>query len=202
MTSRRAPSVARSPAARRALAALAIASLGSWGSRADALELGGDVAPSAGASTWRGDGVVGGQLRLAARLVELVAVDFVGWEMFGSVDRRANTGLSLGVTGFLPLRRVRPFARVFALHQHEEGIVSVEDHPAGTLFGIGAGIRHRAGGGATLGVEVPMGSGRGRSWHLGGGVTTAWFPDAALGPSAYVFGFFGVGGNLRLEPAP
>lgn len=169
--------------------------------RADALEAGADVAPAAGASTWRGDRVAGGQLRLALRFAQVVAVDFVGWEMLATVDDRANTGLTLGVTGFLPLARVRPFARVFALHQHEEGLVSVRHQPLGTVFGIGAGIRHRAGAGGTLGVEVPMGGARGRSWHLLGGLTTLWFPDAAIGPSAYVFGFVGVGGNLELKVA-
>ncbi|MCC6646189.1 MAG: hypothetical protein IT374_11525 [Polyangiaceae bacterium] len=190
----------RSPRGTGAGGALALACL-LCPRAARAVEVGADAAPSAGASTWRGDLVAGGQLRLAARFARVIAVDFVGWEMFGSVDRRANTGLTLGATGFLPLGRVTPFARLFVLHQHEEGWVSVTHQPMGTLFGIGAGIRHRAGGGATLGVEVPMGGQRGRSWHLSGGATTAWFPDAVIGPAAYFVGFFGVGGNLELRVA-
>jgi hypothetical protein len=166
---------------------------------ARAAEVSAEVAPLAGASTWRSDPLVGGQLRLALRFAHVVAVDVVTWEAAASVDHRWNTGLTLGVTGFLPLEGVRPFLRLFAIHQHEEGLVSVKEHPWGTLFGIGAGIRHRAGGGATLGAEVPFTRAGSAEIYASFGITSVWFPDATLGPSAYVMGFAGVGGTYEIK---
>ena len=75
---------------------------------------------------------------------------------YATVDERLNTGLTLGVAGFIPWQRVRPFLRAFFIHQHEEGLVAVEEEPLGVLVGIGAGIRHRAGLGGTLGLEIPF----------------------------------------------
>jgi len=138
------------------------------------------------ASTWRGDYAAGGTLRGGARFSRVVQIDFQVWESLATVNERADTGLSLGVTGFLPLRGVRPYARLFAIHQHEEGLVSVAAAPAGSLFGIGSGIRHRAGGGLSLGAEVPLPSGHTRPGvSLFAEATTIYFPDPTLGPSAY-----------------
>lgn len=187
---------------RATLTTLVLGALASISPDVRAAEVAGELAPLAGASTWRGDTVVGGQLRLALRFAHVVAVDVVTWETYGAVDRRANTGLTFGVTGFLPLEKVRPFARLFAIHQHEEGLVAVREHPWGTLFGIGAGIRHRAGGGATLGAEVPFHRLGSAEVYGVFGVTSVWFPDATLGPAAYVMGYVGVGGTLELTVAP
>jgi hypothetical protein len=142
--------------------------------------------PTAYATSWRGDYGGGASLRAGARFSHVVAIEFQGWESYATVNRRLNTGLSFGIAGYVPLRGVRPFGRVFAIHQHEESLVSVENAPMGVLFGIGPGIRHRAGGGLTLGAEFPM-------KRLGPRVepafavnaNTTWFPDP-LGPRWYV----------------
>lgn len=151
-----------------------------------------ELAAAASRSTWRSDYAGGAQARAAVRFANVVALDVVTWEQLARVDRRVNTGLTLGVTGFLPMDGVRPFLRLFAIHQHEEAWVSIQDHPFGTVFGIGSGIRHRAGGGATLGVEIPLGAPAAMSFYVPLGTTVVWFPDATLGPSAYV----GVHGGL------
>jgi hypothetical protein len=154
------------------------------------------------ASTWRGDFGGGGTLRAGVRFARVVAIDFQSWESYATVNKRANTGLSLGVTGYLPLRPVHPYARLFAMHQHEEGLVSVENTPAGAVFGIGSGIRHRAGGGLSLGAEVPIDETRFEkrmAWVVIADATAQYFPDDALGPHTYVGINFGVGFDFLLK---
>ncbi len=151
------------------------------------------------ASTWRGDFGAGGTLRLGSRFAHVFAIDFQGWEELAGIDRRLNTGLSFGVTGYVPLRVVHPYARLFILHQHEEGLVSVENAPAGVVLGIGSGIRHRAGGGLSLGTEIPFrrdSSGK-VTWLMLANATGTWFPDV-LGPHFYVGLDLGVGLDFLL----
>ncbi len=124
-------------------------------SRARAAEIQIGVGPSAYASTWRGDFGGGGTLKLGMRFARVLGFDFQGWESLASVDTRLVTGLSLGVRGSLPLKVASPFVRAFVIHQHEEGLASARATPLGVLAGIGAGIRHRAGAGFSLGVDVP-----------------------------------------------
>ncbi len=152
-------------------------------------------------SSWQGDFVGGGLLRLGYRFARVVAIDFVGWESMGVVDDRFDTGLTFGVTGFIPLRYVRPSLRVFAIHQHEEGAVSVAQTPAGFVFGIGSGIRHRAGGGLTLGAEIPIGKNKEMEWIVFAQLQGIWFPDP-LGPTFYYGGNFGIGFNYSLAKLP
>ena len=40
-------------------------------------------------------------------------------------ERLKDRLAALGITGTLPLRPIRPSLRVYAIHQHEEGLVSV-----------------------------------------------------------------------------
>jgi hypothetical protein len=140
------------------------------------------------ASTWRGDYGAGGTLRAGVRFAHWIQPDVQVWESFATVNERMNTGLSLGITAFVPLEFPRLYARLYAMHQHEEGLVSVEYEPAGYLFGIGAGIRHRAAGGLELGVELPLrvsASGRTTTAFFAE-VNGSYFPNNALGPSGYV----------------
>lgn len=183
----------------RACSACVAVALFATPARAD-VEVGAAAGTTSYASTWRGDYGGGGTLRAGVRFAHVVALDFQAWESIATVNKRDNTGLSLGVTGYLPLRAVHPYARLFAMHQHEEGLVSVENAPAGTLFGIGAGIRHRAGGGLSLGAEIPIGKREERlAWALIADVTAMYFPDDTLGPHSYVGINFGVGLDYLLK---
>lgn len=152
-------------------------------------------------SSWHGDVTGGGLLRLGYRFARVVSIDTVIWEQLGSVDSRFLTGLTVGVTGFIPLKHVRPSLRVFFIHQHEEGAVSVAQTPGGLLFGIGSGIRHRAGGGLTLGAEIPFAKRHGLEWVVVADVEGMWFPDP-LGPTFYLGGIVGVGFNYALPKLP
>jgi hypothetical protein len=152
-------------------------------------------------SSWQGDFTTGGLLRLGYRFAHVVAIDFVGWEQYGTVDTRFDTGLTFGVTGYLPLKRVRPSLRIFAIHQHEEALVSVANSPAGVLFGIGSGIRHRGGGGLTLGAEIPLLKRGDLEWVVVAELEGIYFPDV-LGPTFYFGGNVGIGFNYSLPKLP
>lgn len=180
---------------KRLFTALAAVLALTCGRAAAAGELQLDGSAIAAASTWRGDYGFGGQLRLGYRFARVVAVDFVGWEQYMTVDRRLDTGVTFGLSGFLPLGRVRPSLRLFFIHQHEEALVSVEEGAAGTIFGVGDGIRHRAGGGGVIGVEVAFAKKGNVEFLALGGVSATLFPDASLGPSAC----FGLNAGLGLN---
>lgn len=152
-------------------------------------------------SSWQGDFTGGGLLRLGYRFARVVSIDTVLWEQLGNVDSRFLTGLTIGVTGFIPLKRIRPSLRLFAIHQHEEGAVSVAQTPGGFVFGIGSGIRHRGGGGTTLGVEVPFLKKNGLEWVVLAELEGIWFPDS-LGPTFYFGGNIGLGFNYALPKLP
>ncbi len=153
-------------------------------------------------STWRGDWTIGTQLGFGYRFARVFALDVVVWEERAAVDTRLDTGLTFGVSGTLPWEKVRPTLRAYFIHQHEEGLVSVADHPFGTVAGIGTGIRHRAGFGARLGLEIPFSKKKNFEWFVLTGLDVTWFPDATLGPSAY-YGVMGaIGFNYSLTEAP
>lgn len=180
----------------------AIVALVSAGRSAHAGELQADFGVAVRKSTWRGDWSGGTQLGAGFRIARIVAIDFATWEELASVDKRLNTGLTFGVTGALPLPGARPTLRLYFIHQHEEGLVSVADHPFGTVAGIGTGIRHRAGAGTRLGVEIPIAKRQRLEWIVTAGADATWFPDAALGPSLY-FGISAtIGVNYSLGDAP
>lgn len=109
---------------------------------------------------------------------------------------------ALGVWLLLPWERARPTLRIFALHQREEGLVSVLANPWGTVFGIGAGIRHRAGGGISLGAEIPL-LRRGR-WEgcLVARADGVRLPDRSLGPGWYAGRSVGVSVNYATGEQP
>lgn len=140
--------------------------------------------PTAMGSTWRGDGGAGVSTRAGLLLLGVVSPDVVTRLVYSTVDDRLLTHLSLGVTGYLPLRALRPYARLAFVHQHEESRAAIEDGPLNAALGVGPGIRHRAGASSALGVDVPMGR-KGRSvFALGGDLTATYFPDDR-GPAAY-----------------
>ncbi len=180
--------------------AIAVAAACTMGGAVQALEIQGEFGLNGTQSSWDGDIGAGGQLRMGVRLWRLVTVDFAGWTQYARVDQRANTGLTLGIGATLPMQTFRPTLRLYAVHQHEEGLVSVKAHPWGTLFGIGAGIRHRAGGGVSLGAEVPFARTRfGELFLFGNGSATA-FPDTSLGPLIYAGIAVGIGVNYLIVP--
>ena len=90
---------------------------------------------------------------------------------------------------------------IFAIHQHEEALASVASTPGGLVFDIGPGIRHRAGGGLTLGAEIPFLKRGDLEWLVVADLEGIWFPDP-LGPTFYFGANIGVGFNFGVPKLP
>jgi hypothetical protein len=150
------------------------------------------VALSVDGSSWEGDGVGYGALRVGHRW-DWISVDFLGRLGYGTVDERMLSYFALGGSVYGRLGRTRPHLRLALVHQHEEPIVAVKADPLGALFGVGDGIRHRGGAMAGAGIDVPVGrmgrgdlyvtveaSGthfpdpRGPRWYWGAGAGIGW----------------------------
>ncbi len=106
------------------------------------------------------------------------------------------------MTGAIPFETVRPTLRAFAIHQHEEPLISAAEAPAGTLFGIGAGIRHRAGGGGTLGLEIPFAKKGDLEGVIRPTTTFVVLSEGDIGPQAYFTLGVSLGLNYALEKLP
>lgn len=118
-------------------------------------ELYADVSLAGGASDWSGDPVGYGALKLGLRLFGVVTPFVQGRAGYGSVDQRSLLFLSIGVEGgYLLNERFYPRGFVAFVHQHEESIAAVADHPIEASLGIGGGIRHRAGLQMGLGFDI------------------------------------------------
>lgn len=163
--------------------------------RAGDLQL--DVGAGGLASTWRGDGGAFGSLKLGYRFLDLVAPYFLGRLGYAAVDQRMLTLVSLGGQLWGRVGAARPYLRVGLVHQHEEPLVAVSADAFGALFGVGDGIRHRAGFEGALGVDFPVWK-RG-AWTLKGlveGMVTG-YPDPR-GPAIYGGGTAGLGFDYSL----
>ena len=153
--------------------------------------------PGVYASSWRGDGSFGQGLRLGYRFADLVAIDLLGRFGYGTVDERMITYVSLGGTIYGRLGRVRPYARLAFVHQHEEPLPAVAENPFGAIFGVGDGIRHRGGFGTSLGLDVPVAKSKATELTLGFDVSGSYFPDPR-GPKVYGGGSLWLGLNFGI----
>ncbi len=99
--------------------------------------------------------------------------------------------------GLGPHRQDAPFARFGLVHQHEETISSVAAEPFGAVFGVGDGIRHRAGLDGGLGVDIPFAKQKAWEFHARVELLLTGFPDVR-GPAIYGGGNLGVGLNYAL----
>lgn len=153
--------------------------------------------PGVYASSWRGDGSFSQGLRLGYRFADLVAIDLLGRLGYGTVDERMITYVSLGGTIYGRLGRVRPYARLAFVHQHEEPLPGVAEDPFGAIFGVGDGIRHRGGFGTSLGLDVPVAKSGKTELTLGFDVSGSYFPDPR-GPQLYGGGSLWLGLNFGI----
>jgi hypothetical protein len=150
------------------------------------------------ASTWRGDVAPYAPFWLGYRYKRLVALDLLTRLGYATVDQRMLTYISLGATLFGRLGRAQPYARLALVHQHEESRAAIDDDPHGALFGVGNGIRHRGGYGASTGFLYPFQrAGKLGEWYVGADAWTTYFPDNR-GPSVYAGGSAWLGFAFRL----
>jgi hypothetical protein len=165
----------------------------------------GDIQLAVGATgagtEWRGDAAAYGSLDIGYRFADIVGIYVQGQEGYAAVDQRLLTLVALGVQLWGRLGPTRPYARVAAIHQHEESMSVVAEDPAGALFGVGDGIRHRFGGEAGVGLDVPVYQEKDLSLFVTGEGSVKIFPDD-LGPLVYAGAGLGFGMNYHLEELP
>lgn len=153
--------------------------------------------PGVYGSSWRGDSTFGQALRLGYRFADIFAIDGIGRLGYGSVDDRVITYLSLGGTLYGRIWKLRPYVRGAFVHQHEEPTPAVRDDPFGAAFGVGDGIRHRAGFGSSLGLDYPVFRKNRTEMTLGIETSGVWFPDPR-GPALYAGGSLWLGVNFGI----
>jgi hypothetical protein len=112
------------------------------------------------ASGWDDDQVGHSSVRVTYAVLPWLALGYFGKVGYGSVDERVLSCFSLGGELRTTLGRTRPYARLAVVHQHEESVASLSDSPLQSLLGAGPGIRHRSGGAASVGLDVPFRSHR------------------------------------------
>jgi len=156
-----------------------------------------ETAMAGGSSSWAGDPVALSEMRLGFRFMETGALYFQGALGYAPVNSRELVQVAFGAQFWLRLWHVRPYLRVGAIHQHEESTAAWKTDFAESLFGVGNGIRHRAGGEGGLGVDVPFY--RGEKVEVVGSIeaSTPFFPDER-GPHFYLLGGLGLGVHYAL----
>lgn len=167
-----------------------------WAQESTALSVA--IGARAELSSWRGDWGAGEALRLGLRFGPRWGADVQVAETYFAVDQRINSGLSLGAVAYWPATGFTPYARAFGIHQHEQPWVSVLQNPVGVVAGVGAGIRHRAGAGLSLGAEFPMQAAPGKPKPKCYAHATGTWLSNHLGPNVYVGLELGVGMDVGL----
>lgn len=148
-------------------------------------------------SAWEGDGAAYGTGRLGFRIADIVAIYTLERFGYAAVDQRVLTFLSLGAQVYGRIGDLRPYGRIAAAHQHEESMAVVEEDPGGVLFGIGDGIRHRAGGELGAGADLPLLKEKSVEVVGSGELLMNYFPDPR-GPSWYFGGAVALGINYDI----
>ncbi len=156
-----------------------------------------ESALAAGSSSWPGDPAVLSELRLGFRFMETGALYVQTGLGYAPVNNRELVEVGFGAQLWLHLWKVKPFARLAVLHQHEESTASWKNDFGESLLGIGNGIRHRAGAEAALGMDFPFY--RTEKVEIDGSIeaSTPWYPDDR-GPHFYLLGSLGLGVHYAL----
>jgi hypothetical protein len=152
---------------------------------------------SAAGTEWPGDVAGWTSLKLGVRFVDLVGVFAQGRLGYALVDDRILSLISVGAELHGRIGPTRPYVLLAALHQHEETRQLVYDDPVASVFGIGDGIRHRAGGELGLGIEIPFYRKDPVEAFVGVDASAKIFPDD-LGPMLYAGAGLSIGVNHAL----
>jgi hypothetical protein len=184
------------------------------GSTAHAQEL--ELSGSGGgaASSRAGDGAILSSGRVALRFNERLAVSVFGHAGYAAgpapviplqdmavlplPDRRVLTALGVDGRVSFPLGRLRPFARLGVVHQHERGWRAFADDPLGTLLGTADDARRRTGGSVGGGSAVVIWRAMGAEVFATAEVWALAFADDRA-PRAYVGATAGLGLAFDLD---
>lgn len=155
------------------------------------------IGVAGGSSTWSGDPVGYGDLKLGLRLFRVITPFVQGRLGYGRVDQRLLTFLSAGLEGGAYIQdRYFPRGFVGFVHQHEESMASVDEEPFGALLGIGPGIRHRAGVQFGLGFDFVVHRGARYDIKVGPEAMASYLTYSS-GPNWYVL--VGVAGSAHFN---
>lgn len=156
-----------------------------------------ETALAAGSSSWPGDPAALSELRLGFRFMETGALYVQSGLGYAPINNRELVQIGFGAQLWMHLWKVKPFARLAVVHQHEESTASWKNDFGESLLGIGNGIRHRAGAEAALGMDVPFY--RTEKVEIDGSIeaSTPWYPDER-GPHFYLLGGLGLGVHYAL----
>jgi hypothetical protein len=151
-----------------------------------------------GGTDWRGDATGYGNLKLGFRLFRIATLFVQGRLGYGAVDQRMLTMLSIGIDLTAPIKQAG-YLRGFAawVHQHEEPGPSIANDPGGAFFGIGNGIRHRAGVQAGLGFDAIVWKRPNYEFTVGPEAMFAWLTYSS-GPSWFGLVSLNAGGHFRM----
>jgi hypothetical protein len=151
-----------------------------------------DLGAAAGLSTWEGDAAGTTMLRAGYRIDDWIGLHGEGRLGYAGVDERVLVLVGLGAQLWGTFGDAQPFFRLTLTHQHEEPVDAIPNDIFGTLFGVGDGIRHRAGLEPALGLDYVL-------WRDGpldvvasAEASFQLYPDER-GPKVYFFGGFGMG---------
>lgn len=135
---------------------IAFASLAAVGTlHAGALDL--ELGAQATTTAWATDHGGGATLSAGWWFLPWLGASFVGKEQYATVDDRFLSYFSVNASGrvALPaLHGLRVTGTLGLVHQHEEPRAAVMAQPWQSVFGVGDGIRHRAG--ERLGVALAL----------------------------------------------
>lgn len=123
---------------------------------AEAGELDLNLGLQATTTEWPADHGGGGTLDLGFWFTDWIGATFLGKEHYAAVDERFMTYLSVNAAVRHDFGPVRVTGSLGLVHQHEETGSAIMEQPFGALFGIGDGIRHRAGSRTGVSIATPV----------------------------------------------
>jgi len=107
-------------------------------------------------TAWPGDHGGGASLDASWWFRPWIGASFIGKEQYATVDDRYLSYFSVNAAVRHPAGPLRLTGTLGVVHQHEEPRAAVMEQPFQSLFGVGDGIRHRAGGRAGVQLALPV----------------------------------------------
>jgi hypothetical protein len=115
-----------------------------------------DLGMQATTTAWPADHGGGAAYGDGYWFVPWLGASFVGKEQYATVDDRFLSYFSVNAAGRREVGPLRLTGTLGVVHQHEEPRAAIMESPAGALFGVGDGIRHRMAGRAGVALALPL----------------------------------------------
>lgn len=151
-----------------------------------------DLGAAGGLSTWEGDAAGTTMLRAGYRIEPWIGLHGEGRLGYAGVDERVLVLVGLGAQLWGTFGDAQPFFRLTLTHQHEEPVDAIPSDLFGTLFGVGDGIRHRAGLEPAVGLDYVLWRDGALDVVASAEASLQLYPDDR-GPKLYFLGGLGMG---------